>query len=104
MDKKIEEEFLEKFEDCFQESFEDYKRLKLSKSTEYKDMKKKILTIKSEYPKVELALEKKAVGSLTEEEVKKLVEIINIEEDIKAKTEVLAYKLGFKIACQLLSE
>lgn len=102
MEESLEEEFMKKFKESFQENLEEYKAKKLYKIFEYQEARKKISEIKKEYPNVEKVLEERAKIDLNKDEVEKIIEIIDIEEDLIVIAEEMICKLGFKIACKLL--
>lgn len=83
--------------DDFLDYFERQKTERLSKKTEYIELRNKMQEIKNKYPDVRLYIEdEKTDKNLNKEELKAVLEIIEIENNMNELEVEEAFKLGLK--------
>lgn len=77
--------------------FIEYNRFNIwTEREDYKEIMDKIEKIKDKYPKIRTFLEDEKIIKLTDEELKGLLEVINLNNDIQSLEIVETFKLGLK--------
>ena len=96
MEQNIEKCFLDEYSDDFEEYIDKNRIFKWMKKPEYQKINKEICDLKSKYPKVAVYMEDGKIEELTEEELRALRKIINLEKKINELEEKEIFKLGMK--------
>ena len=97
----INDTFFNNCYDDFIDYFEDQKSKKLLIRDDYKNLTIKLQEIKNKYPKVRNFIEDEIVVNLTNDEMKALLEIKNINEKMEILEVEEAFKIGIKEAYML---
>ncbi len=87
------------FNNCiadFMDYFEKQKSKNLLNRADYKGMINKMEEIKNEYPKARAFIEDEEINTLTQEEMKAILEIVGIDRDLQILEVEEAFKLGLK--------
>lgn len=100
MQEPINELMDESFDDILDE-LENEKARKLSKTSKYKKIAENYNEISKKYPKAVLAFEDSKADSLTKDEVKGLIKLIEQEKETSLDETKLAILLGIKIGASL---
>lgn len=96
--KEFEEGFFDSYTDDFSDYFERHRILKLLEKPEYRTINKKICEIKEKHPNVIKFLEDKNILTLTDEDMKAILKIIELQFEIDSIEQKECFKLGFKEA------
>lgn len=87
------------FNNCiadFMDYFEKQKSENLLNRADYKELITKMEEIKNKYPKVRAFIEDEEINTLTQEEMKAILEIVGIDRDLQILEVEEAFKLGLK--------
>lgn len=99
-----EKGLFETYEDDFFEYFENYKFEHLLKKTEYLEKYEKIKIIKEKYPNVRMFIEEYKIVDFTEDDKKKILELLDLQMELHILDEKALFKLGFKEALKIMTE
>ena len=96
--KKVMDSFFNYEGNGFREYF--FSRIKdnLKNREDYYNIKKKISEIKDEFPKVQNYLESRIILDMTDDEKDAVLQLIDLEDNLRIMEEMEAFKLGFKEA------
>lgn len=87
------------FNNCiadFMDYFEKQKSENLLKRADYRELITKMEEIKNKYPKARAFIEDEEINTLTQEEMKAILEIVGIDRDLQILEVEEAFKLGLK--------
>ena len=104
MKKTIGEGFFENYKDDLCDYFEECKAKSLLKKPEYLKKLKRIEEINAKYPNIKNFFDENEIVDFTKEEMEKILEYLNLKEDLYVIEEKEIFKLGFKEACIFLTE
>ena len=96
--KKFNNSLFNQYTESFIEYFEEYKVKKLLKRSDYKEILQKIANIKNKYPQIRKILEDFEIIDITDKEKEMILEILNLEEELRTIELKEAFKLGLKEA------
>lgn len=96
-DKIQENSFFYQYTDSIMQFLEDNRYNVWQKRKDYKETKDKIRKIKNKYPNVRLFIEDRVVtANLTKEELKAVLEYINLDDEIERIEKIETFKLGLR--------
>lgn len=98
MEELLEKGFFEEYSDDFADYFDKHKFLKIIDKPEYKKLNKKVCDLKEKYHNVVSFLEDKTYFKLTEEEMKVVSKILELQLEMDFIELKESFKLGFKEA------
>lgn len=96
-DKIQENSFFYQYTDSIMQFLEDNRYNVWQRRKDYKETKDKIRKIKNKYPNVRLFIEDRVVtANLTKEELKAVLEYINLDDEIERIEKIETFKLGLR--------
>lgn len=101
---KFMKSFMNEYSNDFLHYFEEHRAKKLINRKDYKELRAKKQVIMEKYPKARMFLEDEKVQDMTHEDLKAILQIINIEHKINIIEMKEAFKLGGKEAYILAEE
>lgn len=94
--KKVLDSFFNEEDNNFLEYFEKQRDKNLTNREDYKKLNKEIDNLITKYPRVQQFLEDENIEELSHDEMKTILDIIDLQEEIKVLELKEAFKLGEK--------